>query len=131
MLQELCQLKSLQAVQLQCEIFSLGQILQDVIRRCEFEEHKVKNMQHEVSCLRSRISDLKGVVFSLTKGCPISSLDLRLHKTSRSSSSSSSDVIDNTIYPVIDIDTSLSAQQQARLLFGESCHFVQPSSHCN
>ena len=87
--------------------------------RCEFEEHKVKNVKPEVTSLRKRISDFKTVISSLTKGFPMQALEPRVQKTSRSSSSSS-DPTDSTNYPALEIDTSLLAQQQARKLFGAS-----------
>ena len=109
----------IQAVHLQCEIYSLGKRLEDVKLRCELEEHKVKNVKPEVTSLRKRISDFKTVISSLTKGFPMQALELRVQKTSRSSSSSS-DPTDSTNYPALEIDTSWLAQQQARKLFGES-----------
>ena len=106
----------IQAVHLQYEIYSFVERLKDIKLRSEYEERNVENVNHEVTNLRKRISDLKTVTFALAKGCPISSIDVRPQKTSRSSSSSS-DLTDMLSLPGLDTpDASWLARQQASQL---------------
>ena len=81
----------IQAIRLNYDIRSLGERLKDLKLRFEFEEQNTKHVDNEVAYLRKRISDLKMVTFNLTKGCPISSFEVRPHKFNNSSSSNMSD----------------------------------------
>ena len=79
----------MQALHIQLDIVSLRQRLTDVTMRFEIEKNNAEHRRQEVFFLRRRIAELKSLSFALVKGYPISSIDVRVNRSSRSSSSNS------------------------------------------
>ncbi|XP_023337885.1 uncharacterized protein LOC111708668 isoform X2 [Eurytemora carolleeae] len=65
------------AAKIQYDIFAISQRLRHTSLRCEHEEKRREMVEREVRLLRDKISDLKIQISTITKGIPMSKIELR------------------------------------------------------
>merc|ERR1712098_973082 len=67
----------IQAAKIQYDIYSLSQRLRYTIMRTENEEKRRETVEQEVRALRDRISEQKVQISTITKGVPMSKIELK------------------------------------------------------